>query len=99
MPNENTISFEKVSRISKIKSCASKICELTKGETRIVGGTLEPEDTHFTLTLVVPKFFNFGTNVAEMMSNLFAVTDGVVMMAHKGATRMTFVVRDVYQKR
>ena len=98
MPSENTISFENVSRISRIKSCAAKICELTKGETRIVGGTLEPEDIHFTLTLVVPKFFNFGTNVAEMMSNLFAVTDSVVMMANKDATRMTFVVRDVYQK-
>lgn len=98
MQNENTISFEKASRIKKIQVNAIKICELTEDKTRTVGGWLEPEDIHFTLTLVVPKIFDFETNVAEMMTELWGASDSVFMTAIKDAIRMTFVVRDVYQK-
>lgn len=92
------INVEKTLQISSLQGSAEGVFKATNELVRVVGGIIEEGDGHFTVTLVVPKLFRFGTNVAKMIADMWRVADDVIMVANETNSRMTFAVKDIYQK-
>lgn len=92
------ISPAKTAKIVSLKSYAEGVSKATNELVRVVGGIIEEGDGHFTVTLIVPKLFRFGTNVAKMIADMWRVADDVIMVANETNSRMTFAVKDIYQK-
>ena len=92
------ISLGKTLKIGSLQGSAEGVSKATNKLVRVVGGIIEEDDGHFTVTLVVPKLFRFGTNVAKMIADMWRVAEDVIMVANETNTRMTFAVKDIYQK-
>ena len=92
------INFEKTLQISSLQGSAELVSKATNELVHVVGGIIEEGDGHFTVTLVVPKLFRFGTNVAKMIADMWRIADDVIMVANETNTRMTFAIKSIYQK-
>lgn len=95
LPKE--INLDKTLQIESLRGLATGMSKATDAAIQIVGGTIEEDDEHFTITLVVPKIFKFGTDVAKMMADMWHTSDEGIMVATSAASRVTFVVKYIYR--